>query len=161
MSWSAQEELEQRKKALRCLFDSSDGEFRISMMFFEQKKSGVPEGVWHDLHAEGFVNGFAPTGAWRLTIDGWIEACRLLKDEIGLDERFGKLAEHLKGLNPDRKLFTEGHVERIAAAIGLSELWVMNAIEGRMAERIYNQHGAKIQMRSIEIPANIGRKLTS
>jgi hypothetical protein len=53
-------------------------------------------------------------------------------------------------------------VQDVAASTGLSERWIREAIEGEMAERIYDQHGATIDPMSgyIDIPSHIGNKLS-
>lgn len=97
-----------------------------------------------------------------LTVEGWIEACHLLRDEIDLDRRFGILSKHLKDLTEGRDELNTT-VQAVGTNAGLSECWVKNAISGQMAERIYRQHGAKIDLMSgyIDVPSHIGNKLPS
>jgi len=98
---------------------------------------------------------------WRLTGPGWIEACSLLRGEIELDQRFGVLSGYLKGLAAGRKL-ADTSTQAVSTATGLSEQWVFDAIEGKMAETIYGQYGAYLldKMGGVEIPAHIGNKIT-
>jgi hypothetical protein len=97
-----------------------------------------------------------------LTTSGWIEACNLLRDEVGLDRRFGKLSAHLKGLvNGRTEPWVDTHTDNVAKATGLPDLWVFDAIKGQMAEVIYGQHGAKLadDMGGVEVPAHVGNPL--
>lgn len=161
MSWSADRDRAEKKNALRLLLDVSDGQFTRSDEWYPQSKSNIPIAVWSQLYNDGHINWYAPGGdSFRLTVDGWIEACRLLRDEIGLDERFGKLSAHLKDLGGRDGAYT--HTDTVADNTGLSTVWVFDAIEGRMAERIYQQYGAKLtsKMGDVEIPPHIGKKLS-
>ena len=98
--------------------------------------------------------------SWQLTVEGWIEACQLLREEVDLDTRFGVLSAHLKSLSA-RTPETYTTTSVIAEVTGLSEDWVFDALSGRMAERIYNQHGASVlENGDVEIPAHIGNKLS-
>jgi len=154
--------LDLRKKAMLYLLVDGDGQFCRSLEWFEQKNTNVPTGIWSLLLQEGFVDCFAPGGpAWRLTVTGWIEACRLLRTEVDLDVRFGKLAAHLKGLNSREEILAESHTGQIAAATGLPERWVFDAIDGQMAETVFGKHGASLadRMGGVEIPGCIGNSL--
>lgn len=163
MTWSAEDAFEQRKNALRFLLDNSTGEFTRSLDWCEQSDSGIPDGVWSLLLEEKFIQGNIVGGAkWRLTVPGWIEACRLLRDEIGLDKRFGILSAHLKTL-AEARTGGDSSTRAIAEQAGLSEVWVFDAICGRMAELIYAQHGATVidKMGGVDIPPHIGNKRRS
>lgn len=161
MTWSPVEASEQRRKALALLLlDEADHQFVRSLEWHEQDGSGIPDAVWSLLNRDGLVMGNVVGGAsWRLTVDGWIEACRLLREEVDLDRRFGILSAHLKALGGRMGDMTT--VQAIAESTGLHWLWVSDAIAGQMAERIYGQHGAVEldQMGGIEIPAHVGIKL--
>jgi hypothetical protein len=161
MTWSQSEALSQRKRALRLLLDESGKNFTRASEWFEQSESVIPDGIWSLLNEEGLVHGNVMGGKrWRLTVDGWIEACRLLRDEINLDDRFGALSRHLKDLGArGSDAFTT--FREVAAATDLSEEWVLDAVRGRMAERIFHQHGAITHRGGIvEIPPHIGVKLS-
>ena len=89
MTWSPQEALDARKDALRWLLDKSNGEFRRSIDWVDQKGSGVPDGTWSLLYKDGLLCCFAAGSerpgvepSWRLTLPGWIEACQLLRVEV-------------------------------------------------------------------------------
>ncbi len=158
MTWSREEAMEQRKKALRSLLEKDSG-FVSSLDW--RDGSAAPDGVWSLLLSEQLVDCYAFGGkSWRLSLDGWIEACDLLRDEVGLDKRFGELSKHLDDLNVGRK-GTYTTVDAIVAKTGLNEFWVADAIEGRMAERIYRKHGATIQKMSgdVDIPPHFGNPL--
>jgi hypothetical protein len=165
MTWSPADALDQRKNAVRLLLDESGGSFTRSLAWYRQSDSDIPNGIWSLLLEERLVQGHVVGGAkWRLTADGWIEACRLLRDEIDLDKRFGALSKHLKDLTDGRnELNATVTVQEVATNTGLSEYWIRDAIRGQMAERIYGQHGAKIDSMSgyIDIPSHIGNKLSS
>jgi hypothetical protein len=89
MTLSPEDAVAQRKKALRLLLDGG-GEFTRSLNRYPQSDSGIPSGIWSLLEKDRFIQGYVAGGVrWRLTLDGWIEACRLLRDEIDLDKRFG------------------------------------------------------------------------
>jgi hypothetical protein len=135
MTWSPQDALDQRKNALRLLLDESGGEYTRSLAWYCQSDSDIPSPTWDLLLEERLVQGnvFGRRN-WRLTVDGWIEACHLLRDEIDLDKRFGILSKHLKDLTEDRNELNTT-VQAVAANIGMSECWVENAISGHMAER--------------------------
>lgn len=161
MTWSPAEALNQRKNALRLLLDESGGKFTRSLTWYPQLDSDVPGPVWSLLHQAGLVDGYVIGGrSWRLTVEGWIEACQLLREEVDLDTRFGVLSAHLKDLSartPEAYTTTSA----IAKVTGLSEDWVFDALRCRMAERIYNQHGASaLEMGDVEIPPHIGNKLS-
>lgn len=162
MTWSAADALDARKNALRLLLDHTNGKFTRSLEWFEPDGSGIPQGVWSLLLAEDLVKCHVVGGIkWRITLDGWIEACRLLRDEVNLDRRFGELSRHLKALADHRKdLYTTFPVQTVAAETKLDEDWIRDAIEGRMAERIFGQDGATIEQMSgyIDIPAHICNK---
>ena len=159
MTWSPADALNQRKNAFRLLLDKSNGKFTISSDPYPQLNSGIPGPVWSLLHQEGLIQGCGAGEAhWRLTVDGWIEACQLLREEVDLDTRFGVLSAHLKDLSARTPEAYTTH-NAIADATGLDRDWVFDALRGRMAERIYNQHGATAsKMGGIEIPAHIGNK---
>jgi hypothetical protein len=162
MTWSRGYALEQEKKALRLLLDYRDG--TRSLDWCEESGSGFPNGVWSRFLEKGLVTGnVVGGGKWRLTVNGWIEACRLLRDEIDLDKRFGVLNKHLKDRSDRKELYTTVTVQAIVANTGLSECWVRDAICGQMAERIYGRHGAKIDSMSgyVDIPSCIGNELTT
>jgi hypothetical protein len=81
MTWSREEAVEQRKKALRLLLDYRDGNFTLCLDWFKQDGSDIAKGVWSLLYEDGLVKGNVIGGAkWRLTVEGWIEACSLLRD---------------------------------------------------------------------------------
>jgi len=150
MTWSRAEALEQRKKALRLLLEDGSSDFTRALEWRDGPT--VPDGVWSLLLSEHFVDCFALGGksSWRLNVDGWIEACLLLRDEVGLDKRFGDLNRHLSELNIGRAgSYTT--VDAITATTGLNEFWVWDAISGRMAERIYRSHGATVHPMSGEV----------
>lgn len=115
------------------------------------------------VYNDGFISCSTLGGdRFRLTPSGWIKACCLLRDEVGLDRRFGEFSAHLKGLTPNRtELWVITSTQSIAEVTGLPELWVSDAIEGCMAEVIYRQHGAKLanSMGGVEVPANVGNPL--
>jgi hypothetical protein len=163
MTWSPEDALNQRKTALRLLLDESGGEFTRSLAWYRQ--SDIPNGVWSLLLQDRLVQGHVVGGAkWRLTADGWIEACHLLRDEIGLDKRFGVLSKHLKDLMEGRsELNITVTIQAVTTNTGLSEYWIRDAISGQMAERVYGQHGAKIDSMGgwVDIPSHIGNKLSS
>jgi hypothetical protein len=159
MTWSREEALEQRKKALRLLLE--DGGYDFTRALEWRDGPTVPDGVWSLLLSEGLVDCYALGGtSWRLNVDGWIEACRLLRDEVGLDKRFGDLSKYLSDLNPTRAGFYTT-VGAITANTGLNEFWVFDAIGGRMAERIFRKHGATVHPMSgdVEIPPHFGNPL--
>jgi hypothetical protein len=160
MSWSPERTREQQAAALRFLLDTRTADFTRDLDWREENASGIPPAVWSLLYQRKLVEGNVIGGPkWRLTIDGWIVACRLHKDEMGLDQRFGKLSAHLKALGERSGGFS--HVNDVARETGFSELWVFDAIAGRMAERIFEQHGANLEdpMGGIEIPAHVGQKV--
>src|SRR4051794_129403 len=99
MTWWHVEAAEQRKNALSLLLDKTDRKFVRSLDWHEQEGSGIPDGVWSLLRHDQLVKGNVVGGAkWRLTVDGWIEACRLLREEVDLDKRFGFLSAKLKAI---------------------------------------------------------------
>lgn len=116
MTWSAEDAFNARKKALRLLLDDTGGKFTGSLKWFEQDGSGIPQAVWSLLLAEGLVTCHVVGGIkWRITLDGWIEACRLLRDEVDLDRRFGVLSKHLKALADHRNdLYATFPVQAVA-----------------------------------------------
>lgn len=146
---------------MRLLLDEGDGQFTRSLAWYPQSGSSIPDGVWSLLHHEGLVDGNVIGGVgWQLTVDGWIEACRLLRNEIGLDRRFGQLSAHLKKLG-DRRTEAYTNTTALAEETGLSEQWIFDAIQGKMAERIFGQHGASVtEMGDVDIPTYIGNKLS-
>jgi hypothetical protein len=161
MTWSPAEALNQRKNALRLLLDESGRKFTRSLAWYPQVDSGIPDPVWSLLYQDGLIEGYFIGGpSWQLTVDGWIEACQLLREEVDLDTQFGVLSAHLKDLSA-RTSEAYTTFSAIAEVTGLSEDWVFDALRGRMAERIYNQHGARVlEMGDVEIPAHIGNKLS-
>jgi hypothetical protein len=161
LSWSAKDDLDARVQALRLLLDVRDGHCTRSLEWYPQASSDIPLPVWSQLHEENLIHWYALGGnSFRLTIDGWIETCNLLRDEIGLDSRFGKLSKHLKDLGGRSGSST--HANTIAAETGLSEQWVFEAVKGRMAERIFKRHGATLasEMGDIDVPPHIGKAIT-
>lgn len=159
MTWSAIDALEQRKKAYRSLLNAIEADYTRSLEWREQSDTDVPDGVWSLLLAEGSVAGNVIGGAkWRLTVPGWIGACLLLREEIGLDERFGRFSGYLKKIGGRSGADTS--TRAIAEATGIAEEWVFDAIDGQMAELIYSQHGPTLldRMGGVEIPAHIGNK---
>ena len=159
MTWSAIDAVEQRKEAYRSLLNASEADYTRSLEWREQSDTDVPDGVWSLLLAEGFVAGNVIGGAkWRLTVTGWIDACFLLREETGLDERFGRFAGYLKRIGGRSGADTS--TRAIAEATEMSEEWVFDAIDGQMAELIYGQHGPTLldRMGGVEIPAHIGNK---
>jgi hypothetical protein len=162
MTLSPADGLNQRKNALRLLLDGSDEKFTRSLAWYSQLDSNIPDPVWSLLYQDGLVDGNVVGGPkWRLTIKGWIETCRLLREEVDLDTRFGRLCAHLKDLSA-RKPEAHTTCSAIAKETGLSEYWVFDALWGGMAERIYNRHGASVhKMGAVEIPPHIGIKLSS
>jgi len=163
MTWSREEALKQRKCAFRFLLDNSGNQFTRSPEWYPQALTNVLPGVWTLLYEEGFVHWYTPGGdCFRLTTPGWIEACRLLRDEVDLDRRFGVLSAYLKGLTLNRTdSWAMTSSQAIAEKTGLPELWVSDAIEGRMAEVIYREHGARLAdaMGGVEVPAHVGNPL--
>jgi hypothetical protein len=160
MTWSPDEAAAQRKMALARLLDDTDQLFVRSERWYRQAGSGIPDAVWSLLDHNGLVRGNDLGGrSWRLTVKGWIEACRLLREEVDLDSRFGVLSAHLKSLGGRTGAGTT--VQAVAEATGLHWRWVNDAIDGQMAERIFDQHGAAKfgRMGDIEIPAHIGIKM--
>ena len=115
------------------------------------------------LRDEGLIDWYVIGGhAFRLTTTGWIEACRLLRDEVDLDKRFGALSAHLKGLTLGRtESWAHTYTDAIADKAGLPADWVFDAIDGHMAEIIYGQHGAKLsdRMGGVEVPAHLGNPI--
>jgi hypothetical protein len=161
MSWSPARDVEQKKKALFLLLDASDGQFTRSLEWYPQLESDIPLAVWSQLYDDGMVDWYTPGGDnFRLTIDGWIEACHLLRDNIGLDQRFATLSAHLKDLAQQRT-GNATHADTVADHTGLPSAWVFDAIKGQMAERIYGRRGARLasEMGDIEIPPHIGKAL--
>ena len=163
MTWSAADFLDQKKNAFRFLLDCNNGQFARSLDWQPQSPSGVPEGVWSLLRDQDFVDCY-DVGSnvygkrWRLTLPGWIETCSLLKDEIGLDARFGLLSAHLKGLAGGR-IGAYADLSSIEQTTGISEQWLDDAIQGQMAEKIYGRHGGTLFGSTVEIPAHIGNKI--
>jgi hypothetical protein len=159
MTWSSTDAIEQRKKAYRCLLNVSGGHYTRSLEWRDQQSTGVPDGVWSLLFAGGLVAGNVIGGPkWRLTVSGWIEACGFLREEIGLDERFGRFAGYLKAMGGRSGADTS--TRAIAEATGIAEEWVFDAIDGQMAEFVYGQHGPILldRMGGVEVPAHIGNK---
>lgn len=159
MSWSAEDDRKARIDAMRLLF-ASDGHYTRSLEWYSQASCMIPLPVWSLLYEEGLIDWYSPGGnSFRLTISGWIEACDLLRDEIGLDQRFGKLSAHLKGLAG--RSGHDTHADTVAAETGLPEQWVFDAVKGRMAEKIFDRHGAILasDMGDIDIPPHIGKAL--
>lgn len=160
LTWSREEALEQRRCAIRLLLDNSGNQFTRSLEWYAHARTNVPLAVWTLLEEENFIEWYTLGGdRFRLTISGWIEACRLLRDEVDLDRRFGVLSSHLKRLTLGRTeslVFTSTHA--IAEATGLQEIWVSDAVEGHMSKIIYSQHGARLAdtMGGVEVPAHIG-----
>ena len=153
--------MEQRRAALRLLLDDKKTDFPRSLEWYTQSDSNIPDGVWSLLHNDGFVHGNVVGGMkWRLTLAGWIEACALLRDEIHLDKHFGILSAHLKDLTAGRTL-ADTTARNVSSATGLSEEWVLDAVDGQMAESIYSQHGGRLidKMGTVEIPVHIGNKI--
>ena len=159
MTWSNADALEQRKNAYRSLLDPEGGHYTRSLEWRDQDDTNVPDGVWSLLLAEGLVVGNVIGGPkWRLTVSGWIEACRILRGEIGLDERFGRFAGYLKSIGG--RSGTDTSTRAIGEATGIAEAWVFDAIDGQMAELIYGQYGAILadRMGGVEVPAHVGNK---
>lgn len=163
MTWSLQEALDQRKRAVRCLLDGGGNQFTRSLEWYPLARTDVPLGIWTLLYQERLVHWYTPGGdCFRLTTAGWIEACRILRYEVDLDRRFGVLSAHLKNLTRNRtESFAMTSTQAIAESTGLPELWVFDAIEGSMAEIIYRQHGATLADRrgGVEVSAHIGNPL--
>ena len=130
MTWSEDDALEQKKEAFRLLLDERSAEFTRSLGWYRQRDSSIPDAIWSPLFEMGIVRGNVVGGpTWRLTVEGWIEACRLLREEIGLDERFGILSARLKDLTEARRdLQTTTTVQEVSARTFLSELWIQDAI---------------------------------
>src|SRR5688500_14604749 len=123
MTWSPVEAAEQRKKALALLLDDTDHQFVRSLEWQEQDEAGIPDAVWSLLNHDGLVMGNVVGGAsWRLTVEGWIEACRLLREEVDLDRRFGILSAQLKALGGRMGNMTTVRV--VAEHTELHWLWV-------------------------------------
>lgn len=160
MTWSAKDALDYRLKAFRCLLGPNGGQYIRSLEWREQRETDVPAGVWSLLLAEGFVTGNVMGGpTWRLTVAGWIEACRHLREEIDLDERFGRFARQMKALGG--RVGSDTTTRAVAGATGLEESWVFDAVAGSMAEVIYGQYGPTLldRMGGLEIPAHLGNKI--
>ena len=160
MSWSPAHDLEKTKNALRLLLDTGDGQFTRSLEWYPHAKSNIHLAVWSQLYDDGLIDWYAPGGdSFRLTVHGWIEACRLLRNDIGLDERFALLSAHLKELGGRTGTWTT--TDAIAERTGLRPDRVFDAIDGHMAERIYNRRGAKLasKMGDVDIPPHIGKTL--
>ena len=116
--------------------------------------------MWSQLYHDRLIDWYVIGGdSFCLTLGGWIEACRMLRDEVRLDQRFAILSAHLKNLGG--RTVAYAHADTIANQTHLCTAWVFDAIDGQMAERIYHQHGAKLtsRMGDIEIPPDIGKKL--
>ena len=159
MTWSREEALEQRKTALRLLLEDGGSDFTRALDWRDGPT--VPDGVWSLLLSENLVDCYGLGGTrWRLNVDGWIEACRFLRDEVGLDKRFGELSKYLSDLNVGRG-GAYSTVDAITANTRLNEFWVWDAISGRMAERIYERHGATVHRMSgeVDIPPHFGNPL--
>jgi hypothetical protein len=163
MTWSIDEEMLQKKAAFRFLLDRSEGHFTRFRHWCPQSETDVPIGVWTQLYDDNQIEWYAPGGnCFRLTTEGWIESCRFLRDEVDLDKRFGILSAHLKGLTQNRtEARTYTATQAIADATGLPEQWVSDAIEGKMAELLYHERGAKLTdgMGGVEVPAHFGNSL--
>ena len=163
MTWSREEAMEQRKCAVRFLLDTEQNQFTRSLDWIPQQCTNVPLGIWTLLYEEELVDWYTPGGnRFCLTVSGWIESCRLLRDEVSLDLRFGRLSAHLKRLTLNRaESWAVTTTDDIAEKTGLTELWVFDAIDGNMAEVIYHQHGARLadRMGGVEVPAHLGNPL--
>jgi hypothetical protein len=154
----------QRKAALRFLLEGPDSQFVRTREWRPRAESDIELGVWTPLYEAGLIDWYVPGGDhFQLTVKGWIEACKLLRKEVGLDRRFGLLSAHLKRLNEARdQAYASTTTHEIATATGLPEQWVFDAIDGKMAENIFHRHGAQLasRMGDVDIPAHIGNELS-
>jgi hypothetical protein len=161
MSWSSAHDLKQKENAFRLLLDVSHGQFTRSLEWYPKSKSNIHLAVWSQLYEDGLIDWYTPGGdSFCLTLHGWIEACSILRNEISLDQRFAVLSAHLKELGG--RTGTSTTTNTIAEKTRLSPDWVFDTIDGQMAEKIYNRHGAKVasRMGDVDIAPHIGKSLT-
>lgn len=164
MSLSKEDRLKALADALTLMLERLGDKALDSEIFYmnEDPFNRVPKTTWRELEEYGFTERCDTIGhpQCRLTGLGWYNAL-LVTDRLSdpqfncrLSKLTAALKDAVKGTHEDAYLYTD----QLASASGLTEDFVVNAIESRLIDRHFSIQGVEWehQWKLIRIPLDFG-----
>lgn len=164
MSLSKEDRMKALADALTLMLERLGDRALDTEIFYmnEDPFSRVPKTTWRELEEYGFTERCDTIGhpQCQFTALGWYNAL-LVTDRLSdpqfqsrLSQLTAAMKDEVKGRHEDAYLYTD----QLASASGVSEDFVINAIESQLIDHQFNIQGAKweYQWKMIRIPLEFG-----